>query len=50
MASQFNRATQALRQPGSTFKVFAYAAALEEGHGHQQYLGLQQLHLAGAAI
>jgi len=29
--SQFNRATQALRQPGSTFKVFAYAAALEEG-------------------
>ena len=30
-ASQFNRATQALRQPGSTFKVFAYAAALEEG-------------------
>ncbi|NJN23072.1 MAG: penicillin-binding protein, partial [Leptolyngbya sp. RL_3_1] len=30
-ASQFNRATQALRQPGSTFKVFAYAAALEQG-------------------
>lgn len=30
-ASQFNRATQAVRQPGSTFKVFAYAAALEEG-------------------
>lgn len=29
--SQFNRATQAQRQPGSTFKVFAYAAALEEG-------------------
>lgn len=29
--SQFNRATQALRQPGSTFKVFAYLAALEEG-------------------
>ncbi|MGA1600831.1 MAG: transglycosylase domain-containing protein [Prochlorothrix sp.] len=29
--SQFNRATQALRQPGSTFKVFAYAAALEAG-------------------
>lgn len=27
--SQFNRATGALRQPGSTFKVFAYAAALE---------------------
>ena len=29
--SQFNRATQAQRQPGSTFKVFAYAAAIEEG-------------------
>jgi 1A family penicillin-binding protein len=29
--SQFNRATQAKRQPGSTFKVFAYAAALKEG-------------------
>lgn len=28
--SQFNRATQAQRQPGSTFKVFAYAAALEQ--------------------
>ncbi|MEB3278224.1 MAG: PBP1A family penicillin-binding protein [Lyngbya sp.] len=29
--SQFNRATQALRQPGSTFKIFAYAAALDQG-------------------
>lgn len=29
--SQFNRATQANRQSGSTFKVFAYAAAIEEG-------------------
>jgi penicillin-binding protein 1A len=29
--SQFNRATQALRQPGSTFKVFAYAAAIDQG-------------------
>ncbi len=29
--SQFNRATQAKRQPGSTFKVFAYAAAIEKG-------------------
>ena len=29
--SQFNRATQALRQPGSTFKLFAYVAALEAG-------------------
>ncbi|MDA1098776.1 MAG: penicillin-binding protein 1A [Proteobacteria bacterium] len=30
-ASQFNRATQALRQPGSAFKPFVYAAALENG-------------------
>ena len=29
--NQFNRAVQAKRQPGSTFKVFAYAAALEAG-------------------
>lgn len=29
--SQFNRATQALRQPGSSFKTFVYLAALEEG-------------------
>ncbi|MFL5384412.1 MAG: penicillin-binding protein 1A [Longimicrobiaceae bacterium] len=29
--SQFNRATQALRQPGSSFKPFVYAAALEKG-------------------
>lgn len=29
--SQFNRATQALRQPGSAFKTFVYAAALEHG-------------------
>ncbi|MEA5618610.1 transglycosylase domain-containing protein [Cronbergia sp. UHCC 0137] len=29
--SQFNRAFQAQRQPGSTFKIFAYAAALEQG-------------------
>jgi len=29
--SQFNRATQALRQPGSSFKPFVFAAALENG-------------------
>ena len=32
-ASQFNRATQALRQPGSAFKLFVYLAALERGLG-----------------
>ncbi len=30
--SQFNRATQALRQTGSTFKPFVYAAAMEIGY------------------
>lgn len=29
--SKFNRAAQAKRQPGSAFKTFVYAAALEEG-------------------
>jgi penicillin-binding protein 1A len=29
--SKFNRATQARRQPGSSFKMFVYAAALEDG-------------------
>ncbi len=29
--SQFNRATQALRQPGSAFKLFVYLAGLESG-------------------
>lgn len=30
--SKFNRALQAARQPGSSFKPFIYAAALEEGY------------------
>ncbi|MCZ8375050.1 MAG: PBP1A family penicillin-binding protein [Beijerinckiaceae bacterium] len=29
--SQFNRAVQAMRQPGSSFKPFVYAAALNDG-------------------
>ncbi len=31
--TQFNRATMALRQPGSAFKPFVYAAAIKEGLG-----------------
>jgi len=30
--SKFNRATQAVRQPGSTFKPFVYSAAVRAGH------------------
>ncbi len=30
--SQFNRATQALRQPGSAFKPFVYLPALDQGY------------------
>ena len=31
--SQFNRAVQAIRQPGSAFKPIIYAAAINEGYG-----------------
>ena len=31
-SSEFNRATQALRQPGSAFKPFVYALALENNY------------------
>jgi penicillin-binding protein 1A len=36
--SKFNRATQAARQPGSAFKPFVYAAALERGYPVTQAL------------
>jgi penicillin-binding protein 1A len=36
--SQFNRAWQALRQPGSAFKPIIYAAALERGFGASDML------------
>ena len=31
-ASQFNRAVEASRQPGSAFKLFVYLAALRKGY------------------
>ena len=32
VTSNYNRATQAVRQPGSSFKLFVYLSALEAGH------------------
>jgi penicillin-binding protein 1A len=37
--SPFNRATQARRQPGSTFKLFVYLAALEAGWDPEDTIG-----------
>ncbi|TFG76443.1 MAG: hypothetical protein E4H21_06330 [Thermodesulfobacteriales bacterium] len=36
--SQFNRATQALRQPGSAFKPIVYSAALDKGYSETSIL------------
>jgi penicillin-binding protein 1A len=36
--SKFNRATQARRQPGSTFKLFVYSAAIRAGHSPNEIL------------
>jgi penicillin-binding protein 1A len=36
--SKFNRATQALRQAGSTFKPFVYSAAIRAGHSTTEML------------
>jgi penicillin-binding protein 1A len=37
-AGAFNRATQALRQTGSTFKPFIYAVALDLGYSPMDYV------------
>ena len=46
-ASQFNRATQALRQPGSAFKLFVYLAALEAGLTPDQPMADAPVTIAG---
>ena len=48
--SQFNRATQALRQPGSTFKIFAYAAALEQGISPGETFSCSDLYWDGSSV
>ena len=45
--SAFNRATQARRQPGSTFKLFVYLAALREGYTTRSRISDTPLRLAG---
>jgi penicillin-binding protein 1A len=45
--SQFNRAIQAKRQPASTFKAFAYAAALEKGISSGKLYSCAPIQLGG---
>lgn len=46
--SNFNRATQAMRQPGSSFKPFVYAAALENGYTPSRVVMDAPISLPGA--
>ncbi|MES2034479.1 MAG: penicillin-binding protein 1A [Pseudomonadota bacterium] len=45
--SNFNRATQAMRQPGSAIKPFVYAAALENGYTPASYVTDAQITFKG---
>ncbi|WGT67924.1 PBP1A family penicillin-binding protein [cyanobacterium endosymbiont of Epithemia clementina EcSB] len=45
--SQFNRVTQAKRQPGSIFKVFGYAAAIEQGVSPRKVYSCDRLRWMG---
>ncbi len=45
--SQYNRASMALRQPGSTFKLFPYLAALEQGAQPADRVGCGPLEWGG---
>ena len=46
-SSQFNRASMALRQPGSTFKLFSYLAALEQNISPDQPVNCGPLQWGG---
>ncbi len=47
VTSLYNRATQAVRQPGSAFKLFVYLAALEAGHTAADTMVDQEVDIAG---
>ncbi|MBI4684563.1 MAG: PBP1A family penicillin-binding protein [Nitrospirae bacterium] len=46
--TQFNRATQALRQPGSAFKPFVYATAIKNGIKSQEKVNDSPISLKGS--
>jgi len=46
--NQFNRATQALRQPGSAFKPFVYMTAIEEGTTAEDWISDSPISFPGA--
>jgi 1A family penicillin-binding protein len=46
-ASQFNRAVDALRQPGSSFKLFVYLAALRKGRSLDDTIDAEPLEING---
>jgi penicillin-binding protein 1A len=46
--NQYNRATQALRQPGSAFKPFVYIAAIENGMTAESYINDSPISFPGA--
>ena len=45
--SQFNRATQAYRQPGSAFKLFVYLAAMENGYQPDDIMVDEEIEIDG---
>ena len=45
--TQFNRATQAQRQPGSAFKLFVYLAGLKEGYGPKDQIVDSEINING---
>lgn len=45
--SQYDRITQAIRPPGSAFKPFVYAAAIEKGWGPNDYLDDTPINING---